>query len=304
MAKKFDAKKLAALFGEEGKPVEKVLVKPNDPTVTGKGVSKEVRKHVAKKELLAPSTSVVVAGAKGKDAGVTKATSVEPDVEPTPAEQKRAYRAAQQKALTKLLELPPTKADLEILASTKLDPGVKVMRYHGKSGWSVCLMWLEQREDEKTKVVSLAKIHSIIQMDTASLSYEKMRPEELRHFADIQGGYPIGQGIEAFRRHADTYGATREVRAMLGMSADAPPKMIVVQQRDDDGNLIGEIKVPKNQGNPHEPKPSVDLDDLYKRAAKLLDIREEDLRQKYGHLGNGMQSMNLRNRLRGKGFNV
>lgn len=45
-------------------------------------------------------------------------------------------------------------------------------------------------------------------------------------------------------------------------------------------------------------------DAMYQRAAELLKVPEADLRKRYGHLNPGLQQMNLRNRLRGKGFNV
>ena len=278
--KKFDAGKLAALFKEEGgPPVQKVEVKKNDPTVTGKGVSKAVKAHVTNKQL-------------------------EEDLGPTQADKDRQFKAAKQRALTKVLQLPPTDEDKKVVASTGLAPDVKVMRFHGKGGWAVCLMWLEQRIDEKEGPV-LAKVHAIVQDDNASLIYEKMRPEALRWFAEIVGGYPIGPGIEAFRKHADTYGSTREVRDLLGLKGPAPAKMITVQVRDDDGRLLGEKKMPKpNKNKEAGAEVSADTDELYKRAAKLLDIKEEDLRQKYHHLNPGLQAMNLRNRLRAKGFTV
>lgn len=52
------------------------------------------------------------------------------------------------------------------------------------------------------------------------------------------------------------------------------------------------------------PEKQADLNDLYTRAARLLDVPEEELRGKYGKLNPGLQAMNLRNRLRGKGHNV
>jgi aryl carrier-like protein len=49
---------------------------------------------------------------------------------------------------------------------------------------------------------------------------------------------------------------------------------------------------------------SDDLAEAYERAARLLGTSVEDLEKKYGHLNNGLQMMNLRNRLRAKGHNV
>lgn len=45
-------------------------------------------------------------------------------------------------------------------------------------------------------------------------------------------------------------------------------------------------------------------EELYERAAKLLKCTVEDLRKKYGHLNQGLIAMNLRNRIRGAGFNT
>lgn len=53
-----------------------------------------------------------------------------------------------------------------------------------------------------------------------------------------------------------------------------------------------------------DPKKQADLNELYQRAAKLLDTPVADLRKKYEHLNRGLQAMNLRNRLRAKGHNV
>jgi hypothetical protein len=43
------------------------------------------------------------------------------------------------------------------------------------------------------------------------------------------------------------------------------------------------------------------LNELYKRAAEIMDLNEEDVRRKYAHLNPGLQAMNLRNRLRARG---
>lgn len=42
----------------------------------------------------------------------------------------------------------------------------------------------------------------------------------------------------------------------------------------------------------------VDLDQVYSMAEDILEINEEDLRAKYGHLNQGLQRMNLGNRIR------
>ena len=52
------------------------------------------------------------------------------------------------------------------------------------------------------------------------------------------------------------------------------------------------------------PAKAKELDDLYIRAAKLLEVPEDDMRARYSHLNRGLQAMNLRNRLRAKGHNV
>lgn len=52
------------------------------------------------------------------------------------------------------------------------------------------------------------------------------------------------------------------------------------------------------------PAKARELDDLYARAAKLLGVPDDELRERYSHLNRGLQAMNLRNRLRAKGHNV
>jgi hypothetical protein len=41
------------------------------------------------------------------------------------------------------------------------------------------------------------------------------------------------------------------------------------------------------------------LDEIYELTAEALDTTDKELREKYGHLNQGMQRMNLGNRLRG-----
>jgi len=41
------------------------------------------------------------------------------------------------------------------------------------------------------------------------------------------------------------------------------------------------------------------IETLYPTVAKILGVPELELRERYGHLNNGQQSMNLRNRVRG-----
>lgn len=53
-----------------------------------------------------------------------------------------------------------------------------------------------------------------------------------------------------------------------------------------------------------DPEKNKELNAMYVRAAKLLDVEEEDLRKRYAHMNRGLQSMALRNRLRAKGHNV
>ena len=43
---------------------------------------------------------------------------------------------------------------------------------------------------------------------------------------------------------------------------------------------------------------SVELDALYRDAAEIMGTTEKNLRDRYEHLGVGLQSMNLRNRIR------
>jgi hypothetical protein len=52
------------------------------------------------------------------------------------------------------------------------------------------------------------------------------------------------------------------------------------------------------------PEVQAGHDELYDRAARLLEIPEEELRKRYAHLNTGLQMMNLRNRLRGAGHAV
>lgn len=49
---------------------------------------------------------------------------------------------------------------------------------------------------------------------------------------------------------------------------------------------------------------NADLTALYDRAARLLKVPVDELEERYKHLNNGLQAMNLRNRLRAKGHNV
>lgn len=46
------------------------------------------------------------------------------------------------------------------------------------------------------------------------------------------------------------------------------------------------------------------LNELYARVAKLMELDEQAVRQRYAHLNPGLQAMNLRNRLRARGAAV
>lgn len=46
-------------------------------------------------------------------------------------------------------------------------------------------------------------------------------------------------------------------------------------------------------------RPAKTLDDVYRIAAKYIKVPEDELRQRYAHLNNGQQRMNLGNRMRG-----
>lgn len=310
--RKFDPAKLAALFEEHGVE-EKVEVKKNDPTVTGKGVSKAVKATKVNKEL---EKAVGAKPEPAKPPPPSKKKPKEPDRDamaqtddlglgPTAKDKERQYRAAKDKALKAVIELPPTQGDLKVLAETKLDPKTKVMRYHGGMGWTVTLMWLEMKKVDDKPEPFVAKVHAIVQTDNGSLSYEKMRPEEIRNFAEILGGYPIGPAINAFREHADRNGSSKEVRILLGMAGDSPVKFDKVIERNDQGHAVGEKLIERKNANKQPGGPvNEEIDALYKRAAKLLDLNETDLRNKYRHLNPGLQAMNLRNRLRAKGHNT
>jgi hypothetical protein len=61
------------------------------------------------------------------------------------------------------------------------------------------------------------------------------------------------------------------------------------------------VQTPAGDGDPDKTR---ELTELYKRAAKLLDVPVDELRERYSHLNKGLQAMNLRNRLRAKGYQV
>lgn len=238
--------------------------------------------------------------------------------ENTAEDQARRKKEAEARARAKVAELPNSPADELILKSTKLPADVRVMRYHDGTQWASCLMWVHRVEKEVEDLVPGKKkgkprvecvvdsIQCIRQGDNGQLVHSKFPPRDAMHFAEIIGGYPIGPAITHFRKHADTIGASKPVRDLLGLKGEPPVQFVEVVVRDDAGKVVGVEKVekPRKGGNSNKPQPNAELDELYGRAARLLQTPEKQLREKYAHLNNGLQAMNLRNRLRAKGHNV
>jgi len=165
--------------------------------------------------------------------------------------------------------------------------GPKYMTYYRHEDHSTHALCWEERElqkDEETKKfqVVVKAYHVLYTGDNGGPVYEIIPRAQAQHRA-VFSPTAVTTAPEAFedylRRRLVQYGGPAEMWRRFGLE---PPAHSVQSL----------------------PGSQAAHDEMYERAARLLGVPEPDLRKKYGHLNPGLQQMNLRNRLRGKGHNV
>lgn len=188
--------------------------------------------------------------------------------------------------------LPPATGPLSAFAQAQ------VMWYHHPDNyWVMGLVWTEHENlpldviRNKTgltvapAVRMLKAYHMLHRGQSGGIDYLKIPPKDEPHF-DPTRATTTRAAFETYL--ADTlrkHGGARDAYKILGV---APPVATPIAVAPDGA-----------------PKPvKVEHEEMYERAARLLAVPVADLKAKYGHLNNGMQQMNLRNRLRAKGHNV
>lgn len=149
--------------------------------------------------------------------------------------------------------------------------------YHGDSYWRHAVVWMEHRaEGDNTTPFAL---HIVCTNASGRVMYLKRPASEARYLYPTKVNNTVGQFVAYL------------CRKLLSRGGDA-------------WDALG-MERPVQEPAPGEARPmSDDLAEAYERAARLLGSTVEELEQKYGHLNNGLQMMNLRNRLRAKGHNV
>lgn len=161
---------------------------------------------------------------------------------------------------------------------TGLQKGPRMLcLYHTDSYWRHAVAWMEHRVEGET--LSPFALHIVCTNASGRVMYIKRPASEARYLYPTKVKTTVGQFVAYL------------CRRLLVKGGDA-------------WNALG-MERPVQEPTPGEARPmSDDLAEAYERAARLLGTSVEDLEKKYGHLNNGLQMMNLRNRLRAKGHNV
>lgn len=150
--------------------------------------------------------------------------------------------------------------------------------WHGEDQWSHAVVWLESVRDA-------AGVHGrcthVLHTEGGRVRHETGGPEAIfRYTAPTSVRTTVGEMVAYFQKRLLEFGGDAEAFQYLG------------------------VEKPKAEVDEEVKPESEELADLYERAARLMKVDEQELRKKYAHLNRGLQAMNLRNRLRGRGFTV
>lgn len=149
-----------------------------------------------------------------------------------------------------------------------------LMLFQDIDRWYHCVVWEER--DAKNKPV---RLHIARRADTGQVIHEHRPPQEIAFVRETSAKTMPKFFLQYLKGKLPEVGGNSSAYEKLGV-----PKPVIVQEV--------------------APERARDHDELYARAARLLEVPEDELRKKYGHLNPGLQMMNLRNRLRGKGYEV
>lgn len=150
--------------------------------------------------------------------------------------------------------------------------------WHGDHRVTPSLCWFENSEKGGVKV---QKCLHVLTLDGGRVVYAKHPPDSIKYMSGIVTEATAKTMEERLKSRLLEFGGDPEAWDFLG------------------------VERPKIEPGAAPPaEASQDLLDLYDRAARLLKVPVDDLQEKYKHLNNGLQAMNLRNRLRAKKHNV
>lgn len=151
--------------------------------------------------------------------------------------------------------------------------------WHGAGQWYHAVVWMEM-----TRLgggVVARGVHALHTDSSGRLVHEYDVPAAIR--------YAYGTSVRTTVQEMEDY-FRRKIREFGG---------------DADSYRYLDVERPQAAtAGPSAKAASADLTELYTRASRLLETPLADLVEKYQHLNNGLQAMNLRNRLRSKGHNV
>ncbi len=152
------------------------------------------------------------------------------------------------------------------------------------------LIWLEHEwhyddRTHKTTHQTLNAVHCMHVDPSGRVAYLRS-PGSALQYVEATSTKNTPEDMEAYlRRRLLLFGGPAEAYELLGVQK---PMMTAPEGGDDGG----------------DPAKARELDELYVRASRLLQVDLPELRKRYEHLNRGLQAMNLRNRLRAKGHNV
>lgn len=130
---------------------------------------------------------------------------------------------------------------------------------------------------------AITAVHAMFVGSTGVVLYRKYRADTAQLAEPTMVNTSVDSMIAYFKRRLLLIGGDPEAYEALGLQKPI------------------NVETPNVVTNPAKAR---ELEDLYTRAAKLLEVPEDELQARYSHLNRGLQAMNLRNRLRAKGHNV
>lgn len=155
-----------------------------------------------------------------------------------------------------------------------------IVDFQDHDHWFMAVGWIVTVSEAGTNRLLRREVHILhTQVSTGKVLYEVRAADWASSFWPTKARTTLAEAYRYFTRRLTQWGGNSAAYELLDVDKPAVSMDVAPESRE-----------------AH--------DELYARAAKLLDIPEDDLRKKYGHLNPGLQAMNLRNRLRAKGHNV
>lgn len=149
------------------------------------------------------------------------------------------------------------------------------------------LSWMEYEKEDVGSTRTVGRPHRLHVIQSTELGVEHLT------FAPDSGRYVYPTSVRTTAQEFQNYLANRLAQSRTQHDAQIYALLGVALP-------VREEKVPV----PQNAQMAEDLEELYRRAATAMSCKVAELREKYGHLNVGLQSMNLRNRLRAKGKQV